>query len=520
VPGSAGLDRPGALAFNPAGTVLAASTQNGTVRLWPLAGAFTRPPPAVVIGTRHADDFNQDAAVAFSPDSRLLATGGSSSEIQLWNVGDPRHPAIVGAPLAGHSGSVAHLAFAAGGTTLASAGTDRTVRLWDVRDAGNAVPLGPPLTGHAEKAVFVAFGPGAGSLLSLGNAGSVRLWRRPAARAVTGRRVTALAFSADGAELVAGEEDGAVHRWPVAAGPALGAATTVLPGNRDDTVAEVLSVRLTAGRLSMVDEGARLTGGTGGLCPGTCPVLWPDQLFVAALGPDGSVVVFSPLKRDDDLDQVFVYAAGMAAPAGLGYPPPGRFQGIDAIAFRPDGRLVAVGDISGNIRIWEVTGRKPAGPVLSGHADGLTDLAFAPDGRTLVSTSFDRTVRVWQLTDEGVGSPRALVTGLDDFADSAAFAPDGSLFATAGEEGSVRLWDPATAAAAGPPIRPQDNEAEFVRWSPDGRLLAVAGERSIGLIDLDPERAIARICAATTWIGPQQWRTRVSPELPYADVCA
>jgi WD40 repeat protein len=95
-------DLPGALVFTRAGTALASSTQNGTTRIWPLAGAFDKPPKPVVIGTRHAAFFNLDAAAAFSPDSRLLATGGSGNEIQLWNVADPRRPVIAGPPLTGH----------------------------------------------------------------------------------------------------------------------------------------------------------------------------------------------------------------------------------------------------------------------------------------------------------------------------------------------------------------------------------------------------------------------------------
>jgi hypothetical protein len=137
-------DRPGALVFNRAGTALAGSTQNGTTRIWPLAGAFGRPPKPVVIGTRHAASFNLDAAAAFSPDSRLLATGGSGNEIQLWNVADPRRPVIAGPPLTGHTGSVADLAFAADGRTLVSASQDRTLRLWDVRDPEVPAPLGRP----------------------------------------------------------------------------------------------------------------------------------------------------------------------------------------------------------------------------------------------------------------------------------------------------------------------------------------------------------------------------------------
>ena len=65
----------------------------------------------------------------------------------------------------------------------------------------------------------------------------------------------------------------------------------------------------------------------------------------------------------------------------------------------------------------------------------------------------------------------------------------------------------------------QDDKITSVRWSPAGDRLAVAGDASAGLVDLDPNHAIARICASTDWIGPDQWRTRVSPDLPYTKIC-
>jgi WD40 repeat protein len=146
---------------------------------------------------------------------------------------------------------------------------------------------------------------------------------------------------------------------------------------------------------------------------------------------------------------------------------------VNAIAFSPDGKLLATGS-----DVFDVaTGER----LTSFAGGGAYDVEFSPDG-TLVATANGYHPFGVNLYDSSSGALSATVT--TDYASSLAFSPDGSLLATAltmYENKTTFAWqDPGQILWTGTVLRRVGTgekvvtlENEYVPiFSPDGSLLA------------------------------------------------
>lgn len=147
---------------------------------------------------------------------------------------------------------------------------------------------------------------------------------------------------------------------------------------------------------------------------------------------------------------------------------PGFGAAVVAVAFSPDGRLLAAGSANGKVVLEdEATGRATA-TFQTGSV--VNDVRFSPDGRTLAASTKSGTVGLWNM------SARHLAATLNAHAgaiNGIAFSPDGATLATANDNGTVVLWDLASGRELRT-LRGHTAPVNDVKFSPDGRILASA----------------------------------------------
>ncbi|MFD3523609.1 XRE family transcriptional regulator [Streptomyces sp. NPDC058653] len=484
--------------------------------------------------TGHNENVN---AVAYSADSRTLATASTDGTTRLWNITDPHRPRTR-AILTGHTEKVSHAAFSPDTHLLATTSWDDTARLWDLGDPGTAHHRSTVLRGHSGDVNAAAFSPDGDTLATASTDSTVRLWdvsdpRRPRATATlradaaTNTATVSVAFSPDGRTLAAGGFDRAVRLWTLdASGEAHPSATltghtaavswvTFTPDGK--TLASASWDRTV--RLWDLDGPGRplrratLTGHTEGL---RAVAISPDGRTLATASLDHTVGVWdiddprhprrtTVLTGHTDAAVFVAFSADGRTLATAGddqtarlwdLPIPalhGHTGTVCATAFAPGGRTLATASTDGTARLWDVTDphRPRTVATLTGHKDGVCGLAVSPDGRTLATGSLDRTARLWDLTDPRRPRTVATLTGHDDHVNTVAFGPDGDTLATASTDGTVRLWDvtdprrPRAHAA----VTGHTGGANTAVFSPDGNTLATGGwDRTVRLWDVRDSR--------------------------------
>ena len=173
------------------------------------------------------------------------------------------------------------------------------------------------------------------------------------------------------------------------------------------------------------------------------------------------------LASENDHPEVFQHLARVGANRNF-ITLEGHSGKICAVAFSPDGRLIASSSVNSTVELWDTTTGLQAW--LKGHSSAVYDVAFSPDGKLVASASSDRTVALW---DTATATMQATLKDHSGEVLGVTFSPDGKLVESASDDGTVVLWDTATATVQAT-LKGHSGRVWSVAFSPDGKLVALA----------------------------------------------
>jgi len=416
--------------------ILATASHDQTLRLWDATtGEY------LTQFTGHAAPVT---ALAFSADGDYLMSGCDDQLIRVWQTADlsQRTPVHV---LQGHFGVVTRLVAQprpAGGLSLLVSGSfDRSVRLWNMQ-TGQAVAV---LRGHSKWLQALLFAPDDQLLVAGSDGQTLRVWDGRSGKMLHTLRghtslTEKLSFDVSGDFLASGSWDQTARIWNLR-NPRL---QQVLRGHRAMVSSAVLGVGryngapqrwVATGGLDLTvalwsaETGTRLATGEAHKDRVVALAFRPDGRLLASGAWDGQIVLW-----DVSLVGVGPNLSNVLQPVRtlLGHDSP-----LECLAFHPTQPLLASGTWNGNVRVWHYD----TGECLYSwhdHTNGLEMVRFSPNGELLASCACDHEVCVW---DVQRGQLRYKLEGHTSWVRCIAFNADGTILASGSDDGTVRLWD-------------------------------------------------------------------------------
>ncbi|RYP17434.1 hypothetical protein DL765_004522 [Monosporascus sp. GIB2] len=310
-------------------------------------------------------------SVAFSHDSRLLASASNDGTIKLWDMTTDQCLQT----LEGHGGWVGSVAFSHDSKMLVSGSEDGIVRLWDIDAA--AEKCWKMLRGHGGGIWSVSVSHNSELVASASSDGRVKVWETQTTTGrcrrtlpTSGKEAWSVAFSHDSQLLASTSSDGTIEFWDPKTGVRRQRESIY---DRSNPSASFL-------------HGSR----TGKSTPDDHDHTRPANMWLVAFSSDLYQTASAP---GNDTVELWDLRSGECV-REFG----GGGRAICSLALSRDSKLLATGSEDGTVNLWK-TETSECLQTFGGHGGSVGSVAFSHDSKLLAAGSEDSTVRLWETVD-------------------------------------------------------------------------------------------------------------------------
>ncbi|KYC40906.1 hypothetical protein WA1_25150 [Scytonema hofmannii PCC 7110] len=170
--------------------------------------------------------------------------------------------------------------------------------------------------------------------------------------------------------------------------------------------------------------------------------------------------------------------------------------GILAMAFSPDGQILATSDTNGEIHLWRLANSKKIF-ICKGHTNWTFSVAFSPEGNILASGSYDQTVKLWDLSD---GKCLKTLSGHTSYVQSVAFSPQGKTLVSSSHDQTIKLWDVSDGKCL-KTLSKHTNYVQAIAFLDSQTLASGSHDQTVKLWDLSDGKCLKTLQGHNSWVS-------------------